>query len=170
MVCPVELGIFCSLGDEVAAAKNFDFYDEELRGLWLQMQVALFTHLHQHAEHPDYEKRAQVPETVSLLLATWDELGRDEAFYQFDVDNVWYPSARVQVNVQGPIDTTSNTWQCLPLAKRDFWPDANSAHFCPEGNEGLYFGSAVNSVALFRLYAHCGSCRTIDEFRIILHK
>ena len=105
-------------------------------------------------------------------MATWEQLGRDLDFYQFDVDNrLVIPSGvRVQVNVQGPLDADKQHAWAVPAfaVKRDFWPGrVNSAHFfVPEGNEGLYFGQCSEFCGANHAYMPIAvSVVTLDEYR-----
>ena len=157
-------------GDEGFAADNPDFYAPD-RGTGVLN--AGYRFISNMLEHPDWEKRSPVPEAdVDAVLAQWAALGRDEAFYQFDVDNrLVIPSGvRIQVNVQGPLDTDKQHAWAVPAfgVKRDFWPGrTNSAHFfVEEGNEGLYFGQCSEfcgaNHAFMPIAVHVV---TLDEFR-----
>lgn len=161
---------FTHYGDAAFATANPEFYAEDQAEGTL---VGGYSFLSNMLEHPDRENREPVAASdVESKLAIWAELGRDERFYQFDVDNrLVIPSGvRVQVNVQGPIDTDKQHAWAVPAfgVKRDFWPGrVNSAHFfVEEGNEGLYFGQCSEfcgqNHAFMPIAVHVV---TLDEFR-----
>ena len=161
---------FLYFGDEVFAAENPEFYNLD-QGQGILVDGYRFTST--MLEHPEFEKRELVPESErESVLATWEQLGRDLDFYQFDVDNrlVIPSSVRVQVNVRGAADADKQHAWAVPAlgVKRDFWPGrVNSTHFLvPEGNEGLYFGQCSEfcgpNHAFMPIVVHVV---TLDEFR-----
>ena len=157
-------------GDAAFAAEHPEFYATDL-GAGVLADGFRFTS--NMLEHPDREKRSRVPaRDRPALLAVWDQLGRHEDFYQFDVDNrLVIPSGvRVNVNVQGPLDTDKQHAWAVPAfgVKRDFWPGrVNSAHFLvPEGGEGLYFGQCSEFCGSYHAYMPIAvHVVTLDEFR-----
>ena len=134
---------FTHYGDAAFAAANPGFYDaDQAEGTLLEGYRFASNML----EHPARENREPVAEADrEEVLAIWAQQGRDERFYQFDVNNrLIIPSGvRVQVNIQGPVNGIQHAWAVPAFGvKSDFWPGrVNSAHFFVEqGKEGLYFG------------------------------
>lgn len=162
-------------GDEVSVNSNPDFFDSELgKGVLAKVSGSnVFRYGSNMLEHPDKERRSAIAaDDVEATLALWDQEGRDLEFYQFDVDNrLVIPSGvRINVNVQGPIDTDKQHAWAVPAfgVKRDFWPGrVNSAHFfVPEGNEGLYFGQCSEFCGAFHAYMPIAvHVVTLEEYR-----
>ena len=162
-------------GDADFAAENPDFYDAEVGSGFLATDGSggsLFRFASNMLEHPDFEKRSPVNASdVESVLATWEEVGRNTAFYQFDVDNrLVIPSGvRVNVNIQGPVDGIQHAWAVPAFGvKRDFWPGrVNSSHFfVNEGSEGLYFGQCSEFCGPNHAYMPIAvHVVTLDEFR-----
>ena len=157
-------------GDEQTISNFPDYYDQELGVGVLKPGFRFVSNM---LEHPERERRQAVLDSdLEATLDKWTQTGRDLDFYQFDVDNrLVIPSGvRINVNVQGPIDSDKQHAWAVPAfgVKRDFWPGrVNPAHFLvPEGNEGLYFGQCSEFCGAYHAYMPIAvHVVTLDEYR-----